>query len=154
MKATKFLITCILTGLFAITVNSCKKYDEGGFVSKTEKRLTAHTWKLSKYLRNGIDETTILYIKNYEETYAGVGGGSFSRSYFDDNDDFKSETGTWSFEEGEKKLIISGVGSVEITNETGTVSSSYFNILKLDKDEFWYYFDNGGDKHEFRLIKK
>jgi hypothetical protein len=34
------------------------------------------------------------------------------------------------------------------------VSSSYYNILKLDKDEYWYYFENGGDRHEFRLVKK
>ena len=154
MKTTKFLMTLILAGLFAITINSCKKYEEGGVVSKTEKRLTAHTWKLSKYLRNGNDETTTLYIKNYEETYSGKGGGSYSRSYNDKNGDFKSETGTWAFEKDEKKLIISGVSSMEITNQTGTVSSSYYNILKLDKDEYWYYFENGGDRHEFRLVKK
>ena len=154
MKTVKFLAALILVGLFAITINSCEKYDEGGFVSKTEKRLTAHTWKLSLYLRNGNDETTALYIKNYEENYSDEGGGSYSRSYNDKNGDLKSETGTWAFEKDEKKLKISGVGSMEITDLTGTVSSSYYNILKLDEDEYWYYFENGGDKQEFHFVTK
>ena len=72
----------------------------------------------------------------------------------DKKGDSKSETGTWKFEKDQKKLNISGIGSIEITVKTGTVSSSYYNILKLDDDEFWYYFTNGGDRHEFHLIKK
>ncbi len=151
MKTTKFLILIVLAGLFAISLNSCKKYDEGGLVRKTEKNLKK-SWTISKYLRNTSDETSILLIKNYQETYAD--NGSYSRSYLDKKGDQKSETGTWEFEKDQKKLTISGVGSIEITEQTGTVSSSYYNILKLDADEFWYYYTNGGDRHEFHLIKK
>lgn len=151
MKTIKSLTTFILAGLFAMTINGCKKYDEGGAISKTEKNLK-QTWTLQKYLRNGTDETSLLYIKNYEETYSG--SDSYSRTYTDKDNDNVSENGTWTFDKGQKKLNISGVGSMEITDETGTVSSSYYNILKLDKSEFWYYYTNGGDKHEFRLTKK
>jgi hypothetical protein len=150
MKTTKFLMTLILTGLFAITINSCKKYDEGGLISKTEENLKT-SWKLEKYLRNATEETSLLYIKNYQETYSG--SDSYSRTYIDKKGDTKSENGTWKFDKEQKKIHISGVSSIDITDKTGTVSSSYYNIIKLDKDEYWYYFENGGDRHEFRFVK-
>ena len=151
MKTIKLLPTLILAGLFAMTINSCKKYDEGGLISKTEKNLK-QTWTLQKYLRNGTDETSLLYIKNYEETYSG--SDSYSRTYIDKDNNNVSENGTWKFDKEQKKLNISGVSSMEITDKTGTVSSSYYNILKLDKSEFWYYYTNGSDRHEFHLAKK
>lgn len=151
MKKTKSLMTIVLAGLLAISINSCTKFDEGGLISSTEKNLQKG-WTLSKYLRNGSDETSLLLIKNYQENYAD--NGSYSRSYLDRKGDAKSETGTWKFDKDQKKLNISGVSSVEITVKAGTVSSSYYNIVKLDNSEFWYYFTNGADKHEFRLIKK
>ncbi|MBC7412946.1 MAG: hypothetical protein H7331_10910 [Bacteroidia bacterium] len=154
MKTAKTLTTLIIAVLVTTTIHSCKKYNEGGFVSNTEKRLTAHSWKLSKYLRNGNDETYTLYIKNYQENYSGNSGGSYFRSYNDKSWDFESELGSWAFIKDQKKLIISGVSSMEISKQSGTVSSSYYNILKLDKDEFWYYFENGGDVHEFRFVTK
>jgi len=151
MKTIKLLTTLVLAGLLVVTFSSCKKYDEGGLVSKTEKNLK-ETWTLQKYLRNGTDETSLLLIKNYEETYSG--SDSYSRTYIDKDNNNKSENGTWKFDKEQKKLNISGVGSIEITDITGTVSSSYYNILKLDKSEFWYYYTNGGDRHEFHLSKK
>lgn len=147
----KSITSLVLAGLLAITLNSCKKYDEGGLVSRTEKNLE-QTWTLQKYLCNGVDETSLLYIKNYEETYSG--SDSYSRTYIDKDNENVSENGTWKFAKGQKKLNISGVSSIEITAKTGTLSSSYFNILKLDKSEFWYYYTNGGDRHEFHLTKK
>lgn len=151
MKTIKPLRTIFLAGLFALTINSCKKYDEGGLISKTEKNLE-QTWALQKYLRNGTDETSLLYIKNYEEIYSG--SDSYSRTYINKDNITVSENGTWKFDKEQKKINISGVGSMEITDKTGTVSSSYYNILKLDKNEFWYYFTNGGSRHEFHLAKK
>jgi hypothetical protein len=151
MKKTKSLLTIVLAGLIAISINSCSKFDEGGLISATEKNLQTG-WALSKYLRNGVDETSLLLIKNYEESYAD--NGSYSRSYVDKKGQSKSETGTWKFDKGLKKLNISNVSSVEITLKAGTVSSSYYNIVKLDNSEFWYYFTNGADKHEFHLLKK
>lgn len=151
MKTIKSLTTLFLAGLFALTINSCKKYDDGGLIKKTEENLKK-TWTLQKYLRNGADETSFLYIKNYEETYTG--SDSYSRTYIDKDNKNVSENGTWKFDKGQKKLNISGVASIELTDKTGTVSSSYYNILKLDKNEFWYYYTNGGYRHEFHLTKK
>lgn len=152
MKKVKILTTIVLCGIFAIAIQGCKKNDLG--VSESEKKLTAHTWKLSKYLRNGNDETASLYIKNYEETYSGIGGGNYSRSYKDKNGNLESETGTWAFESDQKNLIISGVSSLDINIQSGTVASSYYTIVKLEQDEFWYFFKNGADRHEFRFVTK
>ncbi len=151
MKTLKPITTLVLSLLFVLTINRCKKYDEGGLISKTEKNLK-QTWVLQKYLRNGADETSLLYINNYEETYSGT--DSYSRTYLNKSNKNVSENGTWKFDKGQKRLAISGVSSMEITDKTGTVSSSYYHILKLDNSEFWYYYINGSDRHEFRLTKK
>ena len=151
MKTKKIIGLFLAFGLITAMISGCKKYEEGGLISKTEKNVKKG-WKLEKYLRNATDETSLLYIKNYEETYSD--NDSYSRTYIDKDNKTVSETGTWKFDKGQKKLNISGVSSIEITDKTGTVSSSYFNILKLDADEFWYYYTNGSDKHEFHLIKK
>lgn len=143
-----------VTGLVMMSVflmTGCKKYDEGGSVRRTETNLVKG-WKLDKYLRNSTDETSLLLISGYEETYSD--NGSMLRTYIDADASIKSETGTWKFDKDQKKLHISGLGSIDITNATGSVSSSYYTILKLDKDEFWFYYTNGGDKHEFRLVAK
>ena len=140
-----------LVVMSVLLMTSCKKYDEGGFVRKTEKNLVK-SWKLEKYLRNSADETSLLLISIYEETYSD--NGNILRTYIEADGSIKSETGTWKFDKDQKKLSVSGLGSVDITDITGTVSSSYYNIVKLDKDEFWYNYTNGSDKHEFHLVKK
>lgn len=151
MKSIKSFITFFLAGLFAITINSCKKYDEGGLISKTEENLK-QTWILQKYLRNGADETSLLFIKDYEETYSG--SDTYSRTYIDYDNKNVSENGTWKFDKEQKELNISGVSSMEITENTGSVSSSYYSIIKLNKSEFWYFYTNGSDRHEFHMTIK
>jgi hypothetical protein len=65
-----------------------------------------------------------------------------------------NETGAWKIGTDQKVIQISGVSSIDITTVTGTISASNRTITKLTNNEFWYTFINGGDKHEFRLIKK
>jgi len=120
-------------------------------VSKADKRLSAHTWKLEKYLRNGNDETSQLLISNFTENFAE--NGTITRSYTDPNGDPFSESGNWSFDNDKMQINLTGVGSIELTNQTSTVSSSAYNIIRLKKDELWYYYENGGSRHEFHLIK-
>lgn len=140
----------LILGLSAIVLFGCEKYDEGGLVGKAEKRLTAHKWKLDTYLRNGNDETSQLLISNFTETFSE--GESLTRSYTDTDGDAFSETGSWSFDNDKQQIKLSGVSSIELTDETSTVSTSDYNILKLKKDELWYYYENGGDEHEFHLV--
>jgi hypothetical protein len=127
----------------------CKKYSDGGLVSKADKRLSAHTWKLEKYLRNGNDETDLLLISNFTETFDE--NGTITRSYIDTNGDPFSESGEWSFDNDKMQINLTGVGSIELTTQTSTVSSSDYNIVRLKKDELWYYYENGGSRHEFHF---
>ena len=146
MKKISFLL---ITGLILL---SCKKFDQGGLVSKTSKNLEDKTWKLDKYYRDGVDETTMLLITNFEETFNN--DGSLMRSYTDNDGEQVSETGKWTSQKDDKLLKISDVSSIDLLDEISTVSSSEYNILKLKKDEFWYTYDNGGSTHEFRMVKK
>ena len=64
-----------------------------------------------------------------------------------------SDTGNWAFENDKMQVNLTGVGSRELTNQTSTVSSSYNTIIRLKNHEFWNYYENGGARHEFHLIK-
>jgi hypothetical protein len=148
MKKSVLLLLAITS---TVAISSCKKYSDGGLTSKADKRLTAYTWKLDKYLRNGNDETSQLLITNFSEKFAE--NGTITRSYIDPNGNSFSETGTWTFDNDKMQINLTGVGSIELTNQTSTVSSSDYNIIRLKKDELWYYYENGGSRHEFHLIK-
>lgn len=145
----KKLLLFVLAISFIST--SCKKYSEGGLVSRADKRLSEHAWKLNKYLRNGNDETSLLIISNFTDKFDL--NGAFTRSYNDSNGDLSSEFGIWVFDTNKMQIKLTGVGSLDLTNQTGTVSSSDYNIIRLKKHELWYYYENGGSRHEFHMIK-
>ena len=146
----KTLNGLLIISLVTLCMTGCKKYEEGGLISKADKRLTANIWKLKKYLRNGNDETSNLLISNFTEQFQD--GGTLIRSYVDKDGDPFSETGSWQFDNDKQQVNLTGVGSIELTDETSTVSSSDYDIIKLEKEELWYSYENGGDKHEFHLI--
>ena len=146
----KLIKGLILISTVTLLTIGCKKYDEGGSINKAEKRLTENKWKLDKYYRDGNDETSELLISNFTETFSD--GGDLTRSYIDEDGDLFSETGSWEFDDDKQQISITGVGSIELTDQTSTVSTSDYNITKLKKDELWYTYDNGGDNHEFHLV--
>lgn len=143
----KLLILCLLTSLFA-----CKKYDEGGFINKTNKNIV-EVWTFDKYFRNGLDETTQVTFSSLKETYKNQENDNFERSYIDKDGKTISEKGTYSFQKTDKLFKMSGIASLEISNSIGSVSSSEFHIKKLTKKEYWYYYQNGSDLHEFHFKK-
>ena len=72
METIKKTVTGLfILGLITCFISGCEKYDEGGRISKAETNLTENVWKISKYLRNGSDETSSLIISNYTEHYRG-----------------------------------------------------------------------------------
>lgn len=103
----KLLFLAVISSFLA---TSCKKYSDGGLVSKADKRLSAHTWKLDKYLRNGNDETSQLLISNFTENFAE--NGTITRFYTDSNGDFFSESGSWTFDNDKMQIKLTGVGSI------------------------------------------
>ena len=137
--------------LIAILFSACESFDEGGRVSKADKNLEG-TWKLDKYLRNGTDETSTLYISNYQETYSS--NGEYPRSYNEREGDPFNESGTWELSDDNKVIRISDVSSIQdFSPEHSTLSSSTYIIIKLTDDELWYHYENGGDDHEFWLVR-
>ena len=143
LKAT---VIVFFAGLF-----SCQTFDNGGLVKKAEERVQ-NTWVLESYLRNGVDETNTLMISDLEERYDQE--GNYSRSYIDTDQSEFSETGSWDFLEDEKELSISGVSSLPLSDLHSTVSSDYYTVLKLKKDQYWYSYTNGGDTHEFHFVPR
>ena len=71
-----------------------------------------------------------------------------------ENNQAQSQTGTWKYDKEKNRINVSGVSSVKLTRTTGSVSSSYYEIQKLDDQALWYAFVNGSDRHEFRFVKK
>lgn len=132
-----------------LLMTACNKFDNGGLVKNADKNLTRQTWKLDKYLRNGNDETSALVISNFEETWED--GGTLIRNYVYDGNQV-SESGSWELKPDTEQVKIDGVSSLQLTNQTSTVSTSDVEILRLKKKEFWYFFENGSDRHEFRFI--
>ncbi|MBL4715149.1 MAG: hypothetical protein COC01_05070 [Bacteroidetes bacterium] len=144
----KFLGIILILGIVTTFATSCKKYEDGGSIGKADKNVKS-SWKLDSYHRNGTDETSQLLISGYTEEYKD--GGVYTRSYTDTDGDPYSESGSWELTDEDSELNIKQVSSLELTNNNSTVSSDYYTILKLKKDELWYQYDNGGDTHEFHL---
>ena len=136
--------------LLLVSLTNCSK--EKVEPVRTPEDMFSAGWRLTQYLRNGVDETSQLVIKNYEESYAKP--ETYSRSYLDENNQPQSQTGTWKYDKEKNRINISGVSSVKVTRTTGTLSSSYYEIQKLDDQALWYAFINGSDRHEFRFVKK
>lgn len=136
----------LLVTFFAFAVGACTKENTSAENEKNIKKL----WKLDAYFVNSVDKTGSLTVSAYSESYTD--NQKYDRTCNDKNGNKIVQNGTWKFESA-NRLHVSGVGSIEFTND-GTVSSSYYDVLKLTDTEFWYAFSNGGKKHEFRLSRK
>ncbi|MFT6503174.1 MAG: hypothetical protein ACJASQ_003306 [Crocinitomicaceae bacterium] len=135
--------------LSALTITSCSKYDNGGTKARAEKNIKK-SWKIESYYLDDVDNTSELLISNFVETFND--DGSYTRTFIDASGDPESQVGTWSLDDDKSLINVSGTGSYELTNQTSTVSTSDYTILKLKKDEMWYKFSNGGSTHEFHLV--
>jgi len=100
-------------------------------------------------ISNENDETSEIIIQNFTEQF--IHGGTFKRSYFDKDRNPFNETGEWQFDENQSQVKVTEVSSVQFTDETSTVSSSDYNIKRLNQSIFWYTYQNGGDFHEFQF---
>lgn len=132
-------------------VSGCKKYDDGGWVSKADNRLSEHPWRLESYFEAGVEKTSLLLISSFAESFNS--DGTMSRSFIDSDGDLITQVGTWNFDNNNYQIKLNGIGSIELTDETNTVSSSDYNIIRLKGHELWYEYENGGVLHEFHLIK-
>lgn len=153
MKTKKIIGLFLIIGFLTGILSSCKKYEDGPILSlRSKTKRLSRDWQMQEYYRNDNIETAQLIITNYVESYSK--NGAYSRSYNDKNGDFVSETGQWKFDNNKAQISVTGTGSIEWTSQTSTVSSSSYIILRLTSKELWYYYENGGSKHEIHLKAK
>lgn len=153
MKTKKIIGLFLIIGFLTGILSSCKKYEDGPTLSlRSKTKRLSRDWQIQEYYRNGNVETAQLIITNYVESYNK--NGAHSRSYNDKNGDVVSETGQWKFDNNKAQISVTGIGSIEWTDQTSTVSSSSYIILRLTSKELWYYYENGGSKHEIHLKAK
>lgn len=113
----------MIIGFVVGILNSCKKYDESPVLSlKTKTKRLSREWQIQDYYRNGNMETSQLLITNYLESYNK--NGSHTRIYIDKNENRVSETGQWKFDNNKEEIRVTGIGSIEWTDQTSSVSSS------------------------------
>lgn len=133
--------------VLALGISACTKEQPLESAQKTIKK----AWALQQYLHNNVDHTSAMTITGLDESYTD--NNKYDRSYTDKNGSKVVETGTYIFEDA-ATIAVMGMGSMEISPEVGTVSSSKYNVIKLTDSEYWYYYMNGGDRHEFHFKKK
>lgn len=135
---TKNKISALLLIVMAImtpTIQSCKKYSEGPAISLRSRtsRIT-NTWLIANYKVNNNDYTPS--VNGYSETYLPNGTYSFHWGNTEGS-------GRWAFQNNDREIRITGVSQKD---------SETLYILKLEKNEFWYYYLDGNDKYELHLI--
>lgn len=129
----KFSLLIFLSAI--ITVSGCKKYPDGPVLSlHSRAERVANTWKVDNYKINGSDYTSL--VSGYTETYSKDGNYSYAWGN-------ASGTGSWKFQNSDKEIALTGI------NNQGSYT---LVILKLEEDQFWYYYMDGSDKKEFHMI--
>lgn len=116
MKSINSLSALLLAGIFAITISSCKKYDEGGTLGAAKRKII-NTWKIDKAfdLEDGKDITNDFSGEIWE---------------FTKDDEYKENgtlKGTYTFSSDKLTLIV-------LKTDGG---SDAFKIIKLKSKEMW-----------------
>lgn len=138
MKTRKIhLLVILLAGLMLPTLESCKKYPDGPFISfRSRTERVSHAWKVGSYTLNGTDLTGTM--NTYVETYTK--DGNYSYSWY-----ILGGTSKWSFQNKDKEIQLNGVSSH---------SARTLTILKLEDTAFWYYYmDGNNNRNEFHMVR-
>lgn len=116
MKTVKTFILLSISFFMMVTLNSCEKYEEGGRVGASQRRIV-NAWKIDKAidLEDGQDITADFSGEVWEFT---------KNSEYRENGNLK---GTYTFSDDKLTLIILKTG--------GGVDT--FKVLRLKSDELW-----------------
>ena len=137
MKTKTNLIVILFTSMLLMGLQSCEKYPDNQLISlQSRAERVANNWQVDNYKVNGSDYTSL--VSDYTELFTKEGNYSYQWGLF-------SGTGTWAFQNNDEEIRITG-----INNQT----SRDLIILKLEEKEFWYYYMDGSDRHEFHMIQQ
>jgi len=132
-----FSVIIVLVVLMLVGVQSCSQYpDNNGITLVSKVDRVSKAWKVDNYKINGVDYTSL--VASYTETYTKQGVYSYQWAIL-------GGTGTWEFQNKDAEI--------RITGDSNLTSRTIF-ILKLEENEFWYYYMDGADKKEFHFVKK
>lgn len=133
MKTIK--LSGILLAFTLMLGTSCKKYEEGPFISlRSKKERLSNEWKIDKmYDENGNELEISELERALKIIYEKSGGFSIKLG----DDDFI--TGTWEF--GDKKKTIISTHENPFTSE---MEKDTVQIIKLKEKELWLENSDGG----------
>ncbi|MFA6924803.1 MAG: hypothetical protein WC223_11195 [Bacteroidales bacterium] len=132
---SKFKISILLILLGIIIIPAIQGYKECSDISlKSKTECISNTWKVESYKINGDDYTYL--VSCYTETFSKSGVYSYSWGK-------EGGAGAWSFQNKNKEIKMRGDDSQ---------SSRTLFIQKLEKNSFWYYYMEGTNKNELRLV--
>ena len=127
----------IFIALIVSVLQSCKKYPDGPLLSThSRSERVVSTWKVDNYKKNDVDFTSL--VSGYTETYTDAGSYFYEWGVL-------SGAGDWKFQNNDKEISITG---------TENQKSETLFILKLEEKQLWYYYMDGNDKKEFRMIQQ
>jgi hypothetical protein len=137
MKTKKTILKFIPIAVIALIFAGCQKYEDGpAFSIRTRTERVANTWQIDNYTINETDWTSL--VGGYTETFSKDGNYSYTWGIL-------NGTGTWKFANSQSDIQLTGSSNQEDRTLT---------ILKLEEEQFWYYYMEGSDRHEFHLTEK
>lgn len=122
------ITTTIAIGLSALTLASCKKYEEGPGISlKSRTERVANTWEVEEAMNNGNDVSSDF--DRYQLTMLSDDDATLVALYSIGDLSFEFETdGTWEFQDNQEKIFL------DFENDD---ADRTFVILRLMEDELW-----------------
>ena len=126
MRTTAILLILIC---FACTTNSCRKYEDGPYVSlRTRKGRVVNKWQKAEG-----DDYLLLLTKIYSREF--MRDGTYLMEYDKDTASTQFAIGTWEFYDKQQYLILH---LPEVTVRTAKFSMrDTVQISKLKNDELW-----------------
>ena len=148
MKNTIKIGFTAIVALSAI-IYSCGKYEEGPKISLASKKgRLAGTWKLDKYLADGVDKTTEYRTAIASESFAVDKKGKYTYSQTSTSalgGQTSTDAGTWEFIEKKEALRT-------LSDTSGAIADTS-NITRLTKKELWLKSASGTPVVEIRFIQ-
>lgn len=138
------LIIALASFCALLTISSCKKYEEGPYLSfKSREDRISNTWGIDRIYKND-EELTVTQQEGWKWTFSK--NGTISRRFFFMGIHYIAN-GTWSLESDDEEIHIT------LTSPLYDEDSIWV-ITKLMEDKLWVKYSDNGDNYELRLTPR